>query len=109
MLLDFIDKAEFHVPGIFPALISFFAGEELYDILHIPWGQEAMIHAAIPRQEKNPPKRILLLDDLSQMPALHYSRTQPDSAWWIGTEKPPITSRTDKETIDFFSHILYII
>lgn len=75
VLLDFIHKAEFHVPGIFPALISFFAGEELYDILHIPWGQEAMIHAAIPRQEKNPPKRILLLDDLSQMPALHIPNT----------------------------------
>ncbi len=75
VLLDFIDKTEFHVPGIFPALISFFAGEELYDILHIPWRQEGMIHAAIPRQEKNPPKRILLLDDLSQMPALHIPNT----------------------------------
>lgn len=75
VLLDFIDKAEFYVPGVFPALISFFAGEELYDILHIPCGQEAMIHAAIPRQEKKPPKRILLLDDLSQMTTLHIPNT----------------------------------
>lgn len=75
VLLDFIDKAEFHVPGVFPALISFFVGEELYDILHIPWGQEAMINAAIPRQEKSQPKRILLLDALSQMSALHISNT----------------------------------
>ena len=75
VLLDFIDRAGFHVPGVFPALISFFAGEELYDILHIPWGQEAMIRAAIPRRENNPPKRILLLDDLSQMPALHIPNT----------------------------------
>lgn len=75
VLLDFIGKAEFHVPGVFPALISFFAGEELYDILHIPWGREAMIRAAIPRQEKSPPKRILLLDALSQMPSLHIPNT----------------------------------
>lgn len=34
-----------------------------------------MIRAAIPRQEENPPKRILLLDALSQMPTLHIPNT----------------------------------
>lgn len=75
VLLDFIEQAEFHTVGVFPALISFFAHEDLYDIIHIPHGQEAMIHAAIPRQEKSPSKRILLLDDLSQMPTLHIPHT----------------------------------
>ncbi len=75
VLLDFIDKAEFHVPGTFPSLISFFIGGDLYDILPVPRGQEAMVHAAIPRQEKSPPRRILLLDDLSQKTALHIPNT----------------------------------
>ena len=75
VLLDFIDKVEFHIPGIFPVLISFFVSGDLYDILYIPRGQEAMIQAAIPRQEKSPPRRILLLDALSQKPMLHIPNT----------------------------------
>lgn len=26
-------------------------------------------------------------------------RTQPDSVWWIGTEKPPITSKNAVKTV----------
>ena len=63
VLLDFIDKVEFHIPGIFPVLISFFVSGDLYDILYIPRGQEAMI------------RRILLLDALSQKPMLHIPNT----------------------------------
>lgn len=67
VLLDFIDKAEYHTAGIFPVLICFFADGELYEIIHVSFGQEAMISVALPKSEKEPSKRILLLDELSQM------------------------------------------
>lgn len=67
VLLDFIDKAEYHTAGIFPVLICFFADGELYEIIHVPYGQEAMISVALTKTEKEPSKRILLLDELNQM------------------------------------------
>lgn len=66
VLLDFIDKAEYHTAGLFPVLICFFAQGELYEIIHVPSGQEPMISVALSRTEKEPAKRILILDEIEQ-------------------------------------------
>ncbi len=66
VLLDFIDKSEYHTAGIFPVLICFFADGELYEIISVPSGQEAMISTALKNSGKEPSKRILILDDINQ-------------------------------------------
>ena len=66
VLLDFIDKVEYHTSGIFPVLICFFVGGELYEIVHVPSGQEAMISVALTKTEKEPTKRIVIIDYIEQ-------------------------------------------
>ena len=66
VLLDFIDKAEYHTAGIFPVLICFFSDGELYEIVHTPSGQEAMISVALSRTEKEPTKRLVVIDSIEQ-------------------------------------------
>lgn len=47
VLLDFIDQVEYHTVGEFPAAILCFANGELYEIVPIPQGNQA-IHAMRP-------------------------------------------------------------
>ena len=43
VLLDFLDRVEFHLPGDFPVKIVFFSGGEMYEIVHAAEGQEALV------------------------------------------------------------------
>jgi len=46
VLIDFIDKTEYHTAGDFPVKISFFADGELYEIVYMPYDQEMLMHHA---------------------------------------------------------------
>lgn len=70
VLLDFYDKVEYHTAGIFPVQINFFLDSEMYEIINIPYGQEAIVQVAI-SEAKEPAKRILIIDSLEQIPNIH--------------------------------------
>lgn len=71
VLADMIDQVEYHSISDFPAKIIFFAGGEVYEIIYVEQGKEAMIThlLSIPREE--PSKYIVLLEDLSQIQQLN--------------------------------------
>lgn len=72
ILLDFIDRAEFHSVCDFPVKIIFFADGELYEIIHVPAGQEILIAQALLRDKENPGRRIVLVDMPEQIPGIDF-------------------------------------
>lgn len=67
VLIDFIDKAEQHYAGNFPVKICFFAEGEVYEIIHIQYGQEALMNHALAETEDTEARRIVLVDLPSQI------------------------------------------
>lgn len=72
VLLDFIDRAEFHSTSEFPVKIIFFADGELYEIIHIAYGQEALVTHALSIEKKHTGRRIVLVDDPAQIHCLNF-------------------------------------
>ena len=70
VLLDFIDQVEYHTVGEFPAAILCFANGELYEIVPIPQGKETMICQLLRRPQKDTGKRIVVVEDTSQIELL---------------------------------------
>lgn len=65
ILLDFIDKVEYHTSSDFPVKISFFYDSEMYEIIHVPFGQEILIgHALLCKDEA---RRIILVESPEQI------------------------------------------
>jgi len=67
VLLDFIDKADYHTASDYPVKISFFSDGELYEIVHVPHEQEIMMNHAMAAKEKEPPKRLIVVENPEQM------------------------------------------
>ena len=74
VLLDFYDKVEYHTSGIFPVQINFFLDSEMYEIINIPYGQEAIVQVAI-SGAKEPAKRIIIIDSLEQISNIQIQNT----------------------------------
>ena len=72
VLLDFIDKAEYHSSSDFPVKIVFFSGGELYEIIHAAAGQEALVTHALHQDRDSGGRRIVLVDDPGQIPFLEF-------------------------------------
>ena len=70
VLLDFIDQVEYHTVGEFPAAILCFANGELYEIVPIPQGKETVICQLLRRPQKETGKRIVVVEDTSQIELL---------------------------------------
>ena len=70
VLLDFINQVEYHTVGEFPAAILCFANGELYEIVPIPQGKEAMICQLLRQPQKDTGKRIVVVDDVAQIELL---------------------------------------
>lgn len=73
VLLDFIERAEFHSVSDFPVKIIFFAGGELYEIIPVPAGQETLVTRALRNDKENTCRRIVLVDSPGQIPFLGFS------------------------------------
>ncbi len=74
VMLDFLPKITYHIPGSFPIQIAFFIGNESYEIIHVPEEKEAVIaHAltTLPLEENQ--KRILIVDNKQQITRLSLS------------------------------------
>lgn len=70
VLLDFIDQVEYHTVAEFPAAILCFANGELYEIVPIPQGKETMICQLLRQPQKDADKRIVVVEDTSQIELL---------------------------------------
>ncbi len=68
VLLDFIGRIEFHTASDFPVKISFFSNEELYEIINVPYGQEALISHALSVKEDS--RRIILVESQEQIESI---------------------------------------
>lgn len=72
VLLDFIGRVEFHSVSDFPVKIVFFADGNLYEIISVPAGQEALITHLLQRKKlEECGRRILLVETPEQISALH--------------------------------------
>ena len=72
VLLDFIEKADFHSVSDFPVNLIFFAGGELYEIISVPAGLEMLITRALRNDEENTGRRIVVVDSPEQIPVLEF-------------------------------------
>lgn len=70
VLIDFIDEVEFHSVSDFPAKLLFFAGGEVYEVVYVQLNQEALINQLWQQNEKDPPRRIVLVDEPEQIPRI---------------------------------------
>ncbi|MCM1214926.1 MAG: DUF5697 family protein [Lachnospiraceae bacterium] len=72
VLLDFIDRVEYHSSSDFPVKIVFFSHGELYEIVHAAAGQETLINHALHKNPGNGSRRIALVDSPGQIPLLEF-------------------------------------
>lgn len=70
VLIDFIEKVEYHSAVDFPAVLVFLAEGELYEVMHVPAGKEAMMEHAMTCQGSDAEKRIVIVDDPVQISRL---------------------------------------
>lgn len=69
VLIDFIDKVEFHSVGDYPAKIIFFAAGEVYEIVYAAPGKEVLLSHLLASTEEQS-RYIVLVDDPAQIPEL---------------------------------------
>lgn len=67
VLLDFIDKVEFHSASDFPVKLVFLAKNELYEVIYVGYEQEHLINNAAVDLCKELVKRIVIVDDINQI------------------------------------------
>lgn len=72
VLLDFMDRVEYHSPGEFPVKIVFFSSGEMYEIVHVAEGQEALVSHAMGRNREGVGRRIVLVDEPRQISLLDF-------------------------------------
>ncbi len=70
VLLDFIDRVEYHSACDFPVKIVFFSEGEEFEIIYAPYGQEGLISQALRLQKGSDTRRIVIVDTPSQIPSL---------------------------------------
>jgi hypothetical protein len=77
VLLDFIDKVEYHIAGEFPVKISFFANGGLYEIIHVAYGDESLINDILSEREKSgdAAQRIILIEEPNQIEKIDIPNT----------------------------------
>lgn len=72
VLLDFLDRTEYHSCGEFPSAILFFAAGELYEIIPVPTGREAMIASLLQHTRTGDSRRIIVVDEPTQIARLDF-------------------------------------
>ncbi len=70
VLSDFVAQAEFHSSSDFPISLVFVADGELYEVIYIAAGKEALVEHALSQAEKDAEKRIVILETTDQIEKL---------------------------------------
>lgn len=71
VLTDFMEQVEYHTAGEYPVKIIFLADGELYEILYAEPGKESILNLLLSRPEKEPPTRLVILEDADQIHLLN--------------------------------------
>ncbi len=66
ILLDFKKAIIYHTSGEFPIKLHFFANDEVYEIIHVPIGQEILINHVCNTFPPSDSKRLVLLESEHQ-------------------------------------------
>lgn len=72
VLLDLIDRVEFHSPSDFPVKLLFFSADNMYEVVYVAAGQEALVTQALRQCKQGESRRIVLVDDAGQIPLLDF-------------------------------------
>ena len=72
VLLDFIDRVEYHSAHDFPVKIVFFAADEEFEIIYVPYGKEGLVSQTMRMRQEVIPRRIVLVDEPGQISALDF-------------------------------------
>lgn len=75
VLIDFIEKVEYHSAVDFPATLVYIVEGELYEVLHIPADKEAVVEHAMVQQGSDAEKRIVIVDEPRQIERLSIPNT----------------------------------
>ena len=75
VLVDFIDRVEYHAVADYPAKIIFFADGEVYEIIHIEQGKETMMTNILAVSGDIPSRRLVMVDTPEQIGKLNISNT----------------------------------
>lgn len=84
VLIDFIDRVEYHSSGDYPTKIIFFADGDVYEIIHAAVGKEALINHILSAPGEEPSKFLILVDRIEQIEELQipnvsgYCTVSPD-------------------------------
>ena len=70
VLIDFIDRVEYHSSGDYPAKVIFFADGEIYEVIHVAVGKETLINHILSDPGEEPSKFLILVDKAEQIPEL---------------------------------------
>ncbi len=70
VLADFMEQVEYHASGEYPVKIIFLADGEVYEILYAEPGKEAILNLLLTRPEQEPPVRLVILEDATQVDLL---------------------------------------
>ena len=70
VLTDFINQVEFHSVGDYPAKLIFFAGGEVYEIVHAAQGKEVLLSYVLANAGEQPSRYLVLVDDPAQITEL---------------------------------------
>ncbi len=71
VLIDFIDRVEYHSSGDYPTKIIFFADGEVYEIVYVAIGKEVLINHILSARNEEPPKYLVLVDKAAQINELN--------------------------------------
>ncbi len=74
VLLDFIQKAEFHSISDFPIQIIFFKDNELYEIVYVALGEENLINSILNKSNEDG-KRLVIVESKEQIPKINIKNT----------------------------------
>ena len=70
VLVDFIDRVDFHAVGEFPAKVIFTADGEVYEVVYAERGKEVMLSQLMGRQDGGPPHYLVLVEGAYQIHGL---------------------------------------
>jgi len=70
VLTDFIDRADYHSATDFPLKLIFIADGELYEVIYVAPGREALVEHALAQRTDDAEKRIVIVENSEQIPRL---------------------------------------
>ena len=71
VLTDFIDRVDYHSSTDFPVKLIFIADGELYEVIYVETGGEALIEHAVAKQPGDAEKRIVIVESAEQIGKLN--------------------------------------